>query len=143
MEKKTELLECKLTNEELLSYGQLLSVKNKEVVSLEAQKKATMSEYAAKINLAKAEIDNLSGKVSTGREYRRVEVRVEFNVPRKEKKTIYHEDTGEMVREENMTGDECQDLFIDAETKESDLADGEALAEDMRKIDFAKKGKAK
>jgi hypothetical protein len=123
MEKKTELLECQLTEKELLSYGQALSVKNKEVVSLEAQKKATTSEYTAKIDLAKAEIDNLSGKVSTGREYRRVEIRVEFNTPRKGKKTIIREDTAAIVREEDMSSDECQDLFIDAETS--------ALSEDI------------
>lgn len=43
-EKEMELLECMLTEKELLAYGSELSRKNNEVCRLESQKKAQVAD---------------------------------------------------------------------------------------------------
>ena len=122
-ENRMELLECVLTEKELLEYGQQLSRRNNEVTRLESQKKATVSEFTAKVDAAKAEINVLSEKVSTGREWRKVEVEVQFNYPVAGKKRIVRLDTKELVSECNMTADELQDLFIEKERKDKEEAE--------------------
>ncbi len=139
-EKEMELLECTLTEKELLEYGQQLSRRNNEVTRLESQKKATVSEYTAKVDAAKAEINSLSEKVSTGREFRKVEIRTEFNTPINGQKTIIRNDINEIYKVTNMTADEIQDLIIDGERRKKEEEDAKA-AEDAKKPKKGKKAK--
>jgi|GEM_PF-4558670 len=64
-----------------------LAKKNKEVVSLEEEKKAVTSQLAAKIKEADATVNILSEKVASGFEYREIECDVIFHKPQQGKKT--------------------------------------------------------
>jgi hypothetical protein len=75
----------------------------KKVVSLTEEKKSVTSQWAAKINEAKASCNNLSFKVADGYEHREVDCEVIFNQPDQGKKTIIRKDSNSLVGVEAMT----------------------------------------
>jgi hypothetical protein len=110
MRKEKDLLnlECVLTDSERLAYSKELadSIGKKHrsedgLKSFMAQAKAEISGFDASINL-------LSEKLSTGREYRKVECRVEWNFERKTKRWT-RVDTFEVCKEDLMSEKECQE----------------------------------
>ncbi|HRE52261.1 MAG TPA: hypothetical protein PK339_12615 [Flavitalea sp.] len=105
-----------------------LAKKNKEVVSLEEEKKAVTSQLAAKIKEADATVNILSEKVASGFEYREIECDVIFHKPQQGKKTIVRRDTNKKTAVESMTDYEW-DLFNQPD--ENDTEDEDAEYQDM------------
>ena len=118
--KQEELLECILTDKELMIKADELARLNQEKTRLDNEKKATVSEFAAKINTCDAGISRLSLAISTKRESRTVDCEIRYNDPNEGIKTIVRLDTGDNVRQLVMTENEKSDMFINA-TGEQDL----------------------
>ena len=101
-------LECTLTDKERLAYSKLLaeeiSAKKRAEDELERfrkQQNATISGNDAQINL-------LSEKLNTGREFRDVECTIELNFATNTA-TITRNDTGELVKERPLKESERQE----------------------------------
>lgn len=113
------------TAKEIHDHSVALAMKNKEVVSIEEEKKSVTSQYAAKINEAKAQINKLSAFVTDGFEMRDVECEIQFHKPQQGKKTIIRMDTNKTAAVESMTDFEWN-LFNQPEDEGvSDLLEGE------------------
>lgn len=112
--KQEELLECILTDKELMIKADELARLNQEKTRLDNEKKATVSEFAAKINTCDAGISRLSLAISTKRESRTVDCEIRYNEPNEGIKTIVRLDTGDKVRQLVMSENEKNDMFINA-----------------------------
>lgn len=91
------------TASEIHDHSISLAMKNKEVVSIEEEKKTVTSQYAARINEAKATINKLSGFVTDGFEYRDIECEIQYHKPTLGKKTIIRVDQNKVTAIEAMT----------------------------------------
>lgn len=80
-----------------------LAKKNKEVVSLEEEKKAINSQFKSKIDEATASVNVLAEKVASGFEYREVECEVIYHKPQQGKKTVIRKDSNKKTSVETMT----------------------------------------
>lgn len=80
-----------------------LANETKKVSSLTEEKKSVTSQWAAKINEAKATCNNLSFKVADGYEHREIDCDVIFNQPVNGKKTIIRKDSNTLVGVEEMS----------------------------------------
>lgn len=100
-------LPCKLTEKERMDKAKLLAQSVTEKSEAEDQRKAMASDYKAKIDGMEAQIQRLSGHVTTGMESRRVDCVWEFDLDRKTKFLI-RTDTGETVSQARLTQDELQ-----------------------------------
>ena len=107
-----ELLECELTNEELIEKGGLLSRKSQEKSRLENEKTAQASKYKASIDGCIAEIETLSLAITTRRESRTVKCDIKYNEPIQGQKTVTRTDTKGVVRIMMMSDAEKKDLQI-------------------------------
>ncbi len=112
--KSTEQLECVLTQEELVEKGRKLSKETQRRNSLEDEKKSVNSSLKASIDACNAEINRLGIIVSNGKEMREVECETHFNTPQDGIKSLIRTDTGEVIREQPMSNNEREDLFINA-----------------------------
>jgi hypothetical protein len=125
---------------EIQKHAMSLAMKNKELVSIEEEKKAVTSQFSAKVNETKATINKLSGYVSDGFEFRDVECEIQYHKPSQGKKTIIRLDTNKTTAVESMSDYEFN-LFNQPEDNEtSDLL--EAEREKLRG-NGAKKGRGK
>jgi len=118
--KKEELLECVLNDTEIMQKANELSRRNQEKSRLEAEKKATTSSFAAKINTCDADIEQLALAISTRRESRPVECETKYNEPVDGQKTLIRTDTNEIVTVKIMTDNEKNDMFINATGEQED-----------------------
>lgn len=105
---KTEFLKYDFTHDELHSMGMQLSRLSAEQISLENEKKASASNFKAKIDSNTAIIEGLSGKINSGYEHREVKCIVVFNQPVSGTKTIYRADSWKIVEQVAMTPYEMQ-----------------------------------
>ena len=101
-------LECILNDTEKLAYskdlGENITLKTRSEESLKSfqtQKKAEIAGHEAKINL-------LADKINTGREYREVECKIEFDWDEKVKSWV-RKDTGANVKTERMSDEEISE----------------------------------
>ena len=143
--KSEELLECVLTEKELLDKGGQLSKKNQERDRLEDEKKTITSEFKAKVDSCNAEIAKLALVVSSGRESRKIRCETRYNTPEHGMKSLVRLDTEETVKIESMSISELSnlwinrlgeidDVFIFSDRKEVPLFDRETLTpEDIGK----------
>lgn len=114
MSEKHSTKQCKVflrydfKHEEIHEMGADLARVSSEVARIKEEKKATVTQYNAKIAEKEAEIGVLGNNINNGHEYRNIDCIVHFNQPNTGKKTTYRLDTSEQVRVENMTAEEMQ-----------------------------------
>lgn len=119
MEKSTTLVLWKnYSMEELQEKGQELSSSVLEFADVEAQKKTKVDEFKTILDGIEGRIHRFSKEIrAKGREVP-TPCTVKFHTPRTAFKQIVRLDTGELVREEQMSPQECQENLF--ETKELD-----------------------
>ena len=105
------------TDEELSQINKDLAKENKNLESLENDKKAIVSEFGSKINYSKAIISRLSNNISNGYDYRDIECEIRLHFPEVGRKAIIRLDTGEIVRIDEMSKKEMQEEMKFSETK--------------------------
>ncbi len=112
-----EMLKCAFIEGELLDKGRSLARKQKEIVQLDLEKKSVVKQYDQKIAQAEAEIGLLSGHITDGYEFRRVdcEVRYCFDIGMKLTTRL---DTQEQIREEALTIEETQMELLEQPAEE-------------------------
>lgn len=99
---KTTLI-CDLTDKERREYGISLATTLGDMQQVEAQKKAEMDNFKNRLAGIQAKVDELSGKVRNGKEWREVACSVFYGQPDKEHKQTIRLDTLEVVKTELMT----------------------------------------
>jgi len=112
MRKRTvELLSCRLTDEEVLEKGKHLAEKELELIDLEAEAKEVASSYKENIKGTRTMIAKLSEEVSTEKEEREVSCDWVFHSPTRGTKELIRLDTGESIRQTEMTERDKQDAY--------------------------------
>lgn len=99
---------CELTDKERREYGISLATTLGDMEQVEAQKKAEMDNFKNRLAGMQAKIDELSGKVRNGKEWRDVTCCVVYGQPDKEHKQTVRLDTMEVVQTELMTETDLQ-----------------------------------
>jgi len=121
-ERRTEVLSCVLTDEEIRERGEEAARNQAERDRVEALRQSTQKEAKGAVEALEGEIRRLLGEVrakSTSREVEVVDQRNEFEHMIETVRT----DTGETVRRRAMTPDEMQTvLFPAAEERGEDAA---------------------
>lgn len=108
------VLQYKFTEEEINGLAKQLAYQNKEIEQLKADKKATVSDFDNKIKVSEAMIMSLSGNITNGYEYRKIDCEIFMNNPVNGKKRIVRSDTGEEWTEK-MTAEELQERMFEEE----------------------------
>lgn len=106
--KETRTLECILTDAEKLKYGAEMAELHYKKSRAEDQLKSIQSAIKADIAAHEAKINDLSQKISTGREYREVQCAIVYDWDRKVKSSIRN-DTGEIAHEDIIPDRELQE----------------------------------
>lgn len=116
----------KFTDHEKLEFGTKLAMATQRVENLTAHKKQVTSACDAQINEAKATVENLSGKLSSGMEYREKECVVKFR-PIIGMKDYYDAQSGDFIQSSTMTRNDYQmDLALEQENAAIQKANEEA-----------------
>jgi hypothetical protein len=112
VKKSSDKLQVDLTPEEVLAYYEKLSGLLEEMGAKESEKAAYVSQIGGEIKELKAEINTLTGKVNSKKEFREVPVTIEYHWKKNKKLTI-RQDTGAVVCETAIPKSELQNTFID------------------------------
>jgi len=116
MSRAVELkLLCDLTPEEITLRSQEIAACLGEVEDIKMQKSAAAKEFTRQIAELEERMRKLATAVRSKQESRMVSCVVEFHVPQVRMKRITRTDTGELVREEFMSDEECQQKFFPEE----------------------------
>lgn len=102
-----QTLPCVLTREELEDRSRRLAAAVQSQAELEKEKKAINDQLKARETAFDAEITNMSGQITSGKEYRQVECSWEFDW-KAGVKTFTRTDTGEKLNTQRITEDERQ-----------------------------------
>lgn len=102
IEKVTQSLPVKLTQEEIVECAKSLAKTTNELRDCEARKMEVTSQFDADLKKLKATTDSISIKISNGYDYREVDCAWTFDYT-KDTKTLTRLDTGEVVRTTQMT----------------------------------------
>lgn len=143
---------CRLTEAELEEESRKLTDLLQEKMTLEVEKSASNKHYSDAIKGVDGRIEKQIPVVRDREIERDVECLVEYNVPEKGLKRITRLDTGEVVEKSEMTSDECQDLFLNAEDQndppaaplglpapEGEIIDAEEVAEVAEQVFYVDK----
>lgn len=107
-----EFLRHDYTQEEINQKGRKLAQLGAEKGALEDDKKASASDFKAKIDGKIAEMNILQTEINNGYGNCYVDCRTVMNDPNTGVKTVYRNDTNEIVRTESMSQSELQlDIF--------------------------------
>lgn len=101
-------LRSNFTDAEKVEFAQQLAEAQREIESIEAEKKRANTQFKSRIESASADREEMMDRIQTGYEMRETLCTVTANVPEVGKKTIVRTDTGEVVRVETMTDAERQ-----------------------------------
>jgi hypothetical protein len=127
--KLTEYLKYEFSDEEITAAAKDLARATQQRTSLEQRKKEVDSALKADIEAQNSIVARLSTYITTGYEYRDIEVRIELDVPETGKKTMYRCDTGEEVKVQPMTDmDRQMRLELEEAAKKEDLKAEESKA---------------
>lgn len=99
-------LRHEFTAKEIHDHSVALAMKNKELQSLEDEKKTVTSQYKARMNEAQETINKLSSYVTDGFEMRQVDCEIQYNKPKQGQKTIIRKDLNKTHAVEQMTDDD-------------------------------------
>ncbi len=113
MKRITETLTCELSEQELNEKGQLMSAAMLEYDTVEDQKKEATKVFSEQLKEVRGRMRQLSRVIRDKSEERSVECIVRFHNPEPGMKRIIREDTGEIVRDEQMTMAERQNNLFD------------------------------
>ncbi len=107
---RTSLLSCKLSDEELLKYGNDLGVVVQDIKTEEDRQTSLKQDLKARLTSLEADRAVLASKITRKEEFRAVEVQPAINF----KEGVYREiriDTGELLFERPVTEDERQEYL--------------------------------
>lgn len=107
----TEQLPCTLTNTELLSVSRDLAQAHQDIEATKNRKAEFNSQISADLKKKAADVESLSLKISTGKEFRPVKCVWEYNWEAGKKK-LRRLDTEEAVRVVEITEQERQESMI-------------------------------
>jgi hypothetical protein len=102
-----QTLKVKLTDDELLKYGDDLAKLTDEMKDIEDAKKEAASNFKAKLDVIEGEIHRVSAKIRDKQELRLVKCVEQSDSETKRVNTV-RSDTGEIVSWRNMTQEEMQ-----------------------------------
>lgn len=108
IEKEKLMLACVLTNDEKLSYDLEMATEQQRVVECEGRKQSFNSSIKAEIETHEARAHEIGNKLTSGKEYRDVECKVERNWEEKTRHWI-RLDTGEIAKEDIIPEHELQE----------------------------------
>ena len=117
VEKTKEYLRYNFTDAEYLDHARKLGRLNEELARAEERKKSVSAELASMVKTLEDQVSAQSRLVSNGYEYRDIDCEVRFDDPERGKKRVVRLDTGEVVREAFMTGNELQETLPLTETQ--------------------------
>ncbi len=100
----------KFTPEEQNELQRTLARKIEEVSQTETDKKAAVSQFTARINQIRTEVNALAVSVNQGYTFLPMECRVIYYWKKGTKETI-HPETGEILKEEKITESERQEML--------------------------------
>jgi hypothetical protein len=103
-----EMQSCRFSGDEMLELGQRLAKATGDKERLESEKSQVVNQFAAQISARDAEIGDISRKISSGYEWRKIECATFFDHPKKGMATVFRLDTGEEITSRRMTYDELQ-----------------------------------
>ncbi len=106
--KVAEYLRYAFTEEETRDNAKKLARKNQELTELELKKKQLAADIKAETDAATADAARLARWVNDEYDFRMVDCEIMYDSPQVGQKTTYRIDTGEVVKTEKMTQDECQ-----------------------------------
>jgi TolA-binding protein len=115
VEKQTTRLECIISDPEKLNYSELLTQHITGKKESEDNLKSFKSQMKSEIDGHEAAINLLSNKISTGKEYRPVDIEIHFDYNTR-MKTYIRTDTGQVFKSEQMREEELQ-LHLELEEK--------------------------
>ena len=131
-----------LTKEELKTAADYVGLIHKSIQEKEAAFEEVRQEYKASIKELRSGLAAQLEKLSTRREVREVELEILYNSPEKGMKQIFLNSTGTLIDTVEMTADDEQDLFADAESRseeestesgEEEESDGAELSDDDKR----------
>ena len=132
-----------LTEEELKTAADYVGMIHKSIQEKDAAFEEIRQEYKHSIKELRSGLAAQLEKLSTRREVREVELEILYNSPEKGMKQIFLNSTGTLIDTVEMTADDEQDLFADAESRneeestesgeeeESNLSDSEMRDADL------------
>lgn len=130
-----------LTDEELKTAADFVGLIHKSIQDREAAFEEIRQEYKHSIKELRSGLAVQLEKLSTRREVREVELEILYNSPEKGMKQIFLNSTGTLIDTVEMTADDEQDLFADAESREeSDGSDGSDESEEEDRENPAPEG---
>ena len=132
-----------LTDEELKTTADFVGLIHKSIQDRENAFAEVRQEYKAAIKELRSGLAMQLEKLSTRREIREVELEIVFNSPEKGMKQIYLNSTGQLIDTLEMTEDDEQNLFADAEKTNQDTPEGGKILSDseMKDEDFLRRRK--
>ncbi len=136
----TKFLIYHFTAEEMAQLSAHLVRNTQDLETVQDRKKQVMADFTAKIKAAEAEIFKAARLIGNGYEYRDVKCTAVYDEPRKGMKRVIRTDTGEVVGEEAMSGEEMQymlELDVEAtreEVKHEDNPAEEATSEQSSEV---------
>lgn len=122
IKKSTEYLRYSFTDQELLDLSKQLARKLAEQERAQGELKEVTTQLKAVVTAKENEVSTLSHLVQNGYEYRNIECEVRFDHPDKGKKTMLRMDTGEIVSETKMTGEDLQGQLFWQQEQEAQRA---------------------
>lgn len=121
IEKENLTLPCILTDAEKLNYGQEQAIALQRLEEAEARKQEFNSQIKADIEKHEARAHEIGHKLTSGKEYRDVECKIERNWEEKTRRWI-RTDTGEIAKEDIIPERELQeDMELNQEENKSEL----------------------
>lgn len=114
-----EEIPVNLTDTEIRQYGKDLASVLDKLSDVRAEKKEADADFKKRIQEIESTVRDLTRKISTGKEERKVPLKAVENKSKWEV-DIYREDTGELVRSRPMTAEERQaNLFDKTDEKQT------------------------
>jgi hypothetical protein len=129
-ELRTENLRCDLSPNEKQDLSEKLVRMLLETEEAEESRSEFMTDWKARMESLTKLVKRYTNMLAKGYEYRDIDCRVMYNTPHSGWKTLFRPDTGEVVREEQMTDDERQENLPleNAVNIAPEIADGFQLA---------------
>ena len=136
-------LQCILTDEEKLRYGEELSHHISQLKQSEDSLKSFKAQVNGEIETHQAQINVLSEKIGSGKEFRPVECRVDYDFDAKKRYWI-RTDTGEVIKEDVIPEADLQEeMELRAKDPIGRLNELEANLMELRAKEETGKGKKK
>lgn len=127
-----KMLKCYFTEDEMKEFMDKLASSVMEKQTLVDEKKSVVSDYTARINEKDATINRVASNIRNGYEHREVKCQITYDFDRRIK-TFAREDTGEVVQEEVITPDECQQEIPGLQAIDHDafIEEGQRLIDEL------------